>query len=120
MIIRIGEAPLVLDVEGQTHDLERFAPFAFSGEAATSATLPHGATRDLNIMTRRDRLKADVSVRRVASAERLTPPSGSLLAVVVLEGTLAGLGEHDALVGETDEPLLVHGVGALIVVAALG
>ena len=124
VIIRIGEAPLVLAVEGEMRNLERFVPFAFSGEAATSATLPHGATRDLNVMTRRDRITADVRVRTLGDADRLTPPTGARLAVIVLQGTVGSgsteLGEHDALVGQIDEPLPVNGAGALIVVATLG
>ncbi len=128
VIIRLGEAPLVLDVDGVEHDLARFVPFAFTGEAATSAALPGGPTRDLNVMTRRGHATAEVSVRVLEGIDRLTPPLGFRMAVIVLEGVLevstveetTELHEHDALVSDGGEPLLLQSGRALLVLAELG
>jgi uncharacterized protein len=125
VIIRLGEAPLVLDVEGEERALVRFEPFGFPGEATTSAALPGGPTRDLNVMTRRGHTTAAVSVRRLDAGDRFAPPDGGRLAVIVLEGALVlesgeELGQYDALVGDADEALRLRDAEARIVLAELG
>ncbi|MCX7514523.1 HutD/Ves family protein [Frateuria hangzhouensis] len=51
--------------DGRTHALtEPFAPFAFPGEAQVAVTLAGGATRDFNLMVRRQRARGKVSVWR--------------------------------------------------------
>lgn len=59
---------------------EPLAPFNFPGEAALNCELLGGASSDLNVMVRRDRLDAEVCVVR-QTAEFATAPHGLLLAV---------------------------------------
>ncbi|WP_125616912.1 HutD family protein [Specibacter cremeus] len=53
-ILTIIDGDLIaLTVDGAEHALEKYRPFRFPGDAATSATLPTGSLVDLNLMTRR-------------------------------------------------------------------
>ncbi len=53
-IITVVEGELIaLTVNGVEQALEKYRPFRFSGDSTTSATLPTGALKDLNLMTRR-------------------------------------------------------------------
>jgi uncharacterized protein len=110
MIVRIGPAPMVLTIDGAECDLERFSPLAFAGEAETSAALPDGPTKDLNVMTRRGRASARITVPELDPGGRAVAPSGAELVIVVLDGSVevsaaagpvaavgaARLGIHDA------------------------
>lgn len=49
--------------DSRTHALTTpFAPFAFPGEAKVDVALAGGATRDFNLMTRRNRLHGEIQV----------------------------------------------------------
>lgn len=50
-----------------------FAPFAFAGEAKVEVTLAEGATRDFNLMLRREQVRGDVQVWTEAGAHVLDP-----------------------------------------------
>ncbi|MDO5752538.1 HutD family protein [Arthrobacter sp.] len=53
-IITVVEGELIaLTVDGVEQALEKYRPFRFSGDSETSATLPTGILKDLNLMTRR-------------------------------------------------------------------
>ncbi|WP_207345778.1 HutD family protein [Arthrobacter sp. E3] len=53
-IITVVEGELIaLTVDGVEQALEKYRPFRFSGDSETSATLPTGTLKDLNLMTRR-------------------------------------------------------------------
>jgi len=66
--------------EGIDHRLaEPLMPFAFRGDAAIDCTLLGGASSDFNVMTRRDRLRAELRVLRRAAALPVAP-HGLLLA----------------------------------------
>ena len=68
-----------LAVAGQAHELTRdSAPLRFAGDAATDCRLLGGATRDFNLMLRRDR--ADGTMRRI---------SGNLDVVIAAPKTIA-------------------------------
>jgi uncharacterized protein len=66
---------LLLDGAGMTLDLNQhavplttpFDPLSFSGDDVVRYRLVNGATRDFNVMTRRGRAQAAVSVRRTES-----------------------------------------------------
>jgi environmental stress-induced protein Ves len=69
-----------LQGQGVDHRLDRaLAPFAFSGDLAIDCALLGGASSDFNVMTRRGRLRAELSVPR-AAAELPVAPHGMLLA----------------------------------------
>ncbi|MGP0225233.1 MULTISPECIES: HutD/Ves family protein [unclassified Paenarthrobacter] len=75
---------LLLTVDGSEHPLEKYRPFRFSGEAASSATLPTGDVRDLNVIARADKFKGYTSIVEI-SKKRPHPVFEGQLAVL-LEG----------------------------------
>lgn len=75
---------LLLTVDGGEHPLEKYRPFRFSGEAASSAALPTGDIRDLNIIARTGAFKGYTSIVEL-SKKRAQPVFEGQLAVL-LEG----------------------------------
>ncbi|MBT2586730.1 HutD family protein [Arthrobacter sp. ISL-95] len=75
---------LLLTVDGAEHPLEKYRPFRFSGEAASSATLPTGNVRDLNVIARTGAFKGYTSIVEI-SKKRAHPVFEGQLAVL-LEG----------------------------------
>jgi len=53
---------LLLTVDGGEHPLEKYRPFRFSGEAASSSALPTGDIRDLNVIARVGAFKGFTSI----------------------------------------------------------
>lgn len=96
-----GTQMVLVDADGPRHDLARWDSLAFNGETKITAELPHGPTRDFNLMLRRSRVSGSVSVRRDAAA--LKAESGSVVLVCAF-GEFAVDGERlsqgDALVLE--------------------
>jgi environmental stress-induced protein Ves len=117
---------LLLTVDGREQGLERHRPFRFDGGAATSAALPTGPIRDLNVITGADH-RAYVAVVEL-SKKRPHPVFGGQLAVL-LEGTATAgspggsdaepvnLARYDAVIGGDDAPPEVSGRGFLAVVS---
>jgi uncharacterized protein len=69
LLLRVGgAAPVLLDAAS--------APFVFSGDSATSATLRRGPITDLNVMTRRGRIAHTVERIDLAAAETRSIASG--------------------------------------------
>ena len=75
---------LLLTVNGSEHPLEKYRPFRFSGEAASSATLPTGDIRDLNVIAREGAFKGYTSIVEI-SKKRPHPVFEGQLAIL-LEG----------------------------------
>jgi len=67
---------------------EPLRPFAFAGEAAISATLLGGPTQDLNVMTRRGVMRAEVEIAR--SGREVGPCDSLVLLAVQGAWQLAG------------------------------
>ncbi|MFJ9541204.1 HutD family protein [Streptomyces sp. NPDC101225] len=121
-IITLVDGPgMVLTVDGTPHTVaEPYVPFPFPGEAATDCRLLGGGLVDLNVMVRRGRATARVEIVRDRVA--LTPPAGTTLLAVVLDGSAVFeasgpvLGRFDAalITDARDEPLEVTGVTALV------
>ena len=62
-IITVVEGELIaLTVDGVEQALEKYRPFRFSGDSNTSAALPTGALKDLNLMTRRGAFKGYAAI----------------------------------------------------------
>ena len=85
-----------LVIDGAVHVLGLHESLSFDGASQASCSLPAGPTRDLNVMTRRDRLSSAVAVRDL-SETRPVAVSGSQV-VVLLTGTavVAGADESQA------------------------
>ncbi|MFD7924070.1 HutD family protein [Streptomyces sp. NPDC059740] len=115
---------MVLTVDGTPHPVEPLSPFAFSGDAATDCRLAAGAVRDMNVMTRRGRARAQVRMVGVAGAAgtEVTCATGeTLLVMAVTEGVTAGapdgresaLGRLDCVRHEGPGALLLRGEGTV-------
>lgn len=76
---------LELTVDGATQFLEANRPLRFDGGAATSATLPHGPIKDLNLMFRSNTLRVDVELKDLARDGRQKLGNGQL--ALLLQGT---------------------------------
>lgn len=62
-ILTIIDGELIaLTVDGVEHGLEKFRPYRFSGDSQTSATLPTGALKNLNVFTRRGVFKGFATI----------------------------------------------------------
>lgn len=62
-IITVVEGDLIaLTVDGAEQALEKYRPFRFSGDSETTASLPTGALKDLNLMTRRGAFKGYAAI----------------------------------------------------------
>jgi len=99
-----GTEMVLIDADGPRHVLARWDSLAFAGETKITAELPHGPTRDFNLMLRRDRVLGSVTVRRDAAA--LSVEKGSVVLVCALGAfTVDGerLSQGDALVFEASE-----------------
>jgi uncharacterized protein len=130
---------LLLNVGGSEHPLEKYRPFRFSGEAASSATLPTGDIRNLNVITRAGAYKGYTSIVEL-SKKRPHPLFAGQLGVLLQgeaaarpgaagktgseeTGTDAGLGaaeplsRYDAVVGSDTRTPEILGRGFLGVVS---
>ena len=100
VITVVDGAGMELTVDGVRHPLPGLHhPFAFAGDAATGCRLLDGAITDFNVMTRRDRVRAEVSV--VRGSRTLTAGPGRTALLLVLDGRMRHegtlLGRHDAV-----------------------
>lgn len=99
-----GKQMVLIDSDGPEYVLSRWDSVAFAGESSISAELPHGPTRDFNLMLRRERVSGNVTVRR--SAEQLEVKQGSVVLVCAF-GEFAVDGERlsqgDAMVIDASE-----------------
>jgi len=120
---------LVLTVDGEEHAMERYRPFRFSGDAATSSALPTGNIRDLNVITRRGAFKGYLSILEL-SKKRAHPVFEGQLAILlegkasVAEGPGEGTGgepvelaRYDAVVGSDDPSPELLGRGFVAIVS---
>ncbi|MGN7199739.1 HutD/Ves family protein [Arthrobacter sp. SAFR-044] len=115
---------LLLSVGGAEQPLEKYRPFRFDGGAATTATLPTGDIRDLNVITRTGAFKAFTSIIEL-SKKRAHPVFEGQVGVL-LQGqakvSQAGaeaveLGRYDAVTGSDDDSPEILGRGFLAVVS---
>ncbi len=95
-IVPIEGDGMELSVDGVVKRLQRqYQPFSFSGDAKTTCRLLRGPTRDLNVVTRRDRWSHTVAISRVMGP-RLRLAVELLCFVYVLRGSIL-----DASAGDT-------------------
>lgn len=112
-----------LVIDGVEHVLHPHEPFSFHGASQTSCSLPTGPARDLNVMTRSDRLSAAVAIRDLSETRPIAVSESQVL--VLLNGTavVAGADETraelqplDAVCPSGRHVRLVTGAGQVAVV----
>jgi len=112
-----------LVVDGVEHVLGLHEPFSFDGASDTSCSRLAGPIRDLNVMTRRDRLTATVAIRDLSETRPIVVAGRQVLVLLtgsaVVVGADGSRGELDRLdaVGPSGEHVrLVEGSGRVAVV----
>lgn len=136
---------LLLTVDGSEHPLEKYRPFRFSGEAASSSALPTGDIRDLNVIARVGAFKgftsivelskkrphpvfegqlgvllqgqATVTEAAAAAVIEAETETGSATAPVPAPGEPEALNRYDAVVGSDTQTPEILGRGFLAVVS---
>lgn len=121
----VAGGPMVLGVDGALVAAERLVPVAFPGDVATVCLSVSEPVRDVNVMTRRGAVTADVSVHEVRASGGTQPPSplrvpaGGFLVAVVVRGTAELAPEGDLLTAYdavlTADDLAVSGPATLVV-----
>jgi uncharacterized protein len=123
-IVLIEGEWMELTVDGQAHRFGLREPFRFDGGSETMCEVA-GPSRDLNVMTRRGRASASVSIVEGDGPSR-GPVEGPEVVVVCLTpgvvladdaGTEATLSPRDAAVSHGGAPLTIRGDGAAAVIA---
>ncbi|WP_406087585.1 HutD family protein [Kitasatospora purpeofusca] len=86
-VITLVEGPgMALTVDGTEHVVDApFRPFAFSGDAATDCRLLGGPLVDFNVMTRRGRATAELTL--ATEPRPLVVAAGTSVLLVCLSGT---------------------------------
>lgn len=126
---------LLLTVDGGEHPLEKYRPFRFSGEAASSSALPTGDIRDLNVIARVGAFKGFTSIVEL-SKKRAHPVFDGQLGVLLqgqatataavteadsapvpAPGEPEALNRYDAVVGSDTQTPEILGRGFLAVVS---
>ena len=112
-----------LVVDGVEHVLGLHEPFSFDGASRTSCSRLAGPVRDLNVMTRSDRLSATVAIRNLSETRPIAVDGSQVLvlltgsAVVVgADGSRADLHLLDAVCPNGEHVRLVEGLGRAAVV----
>jgi environmental stress-induced protein Ves len=123
-IITVVEAEgMDLVIDGVEHGLGLHEPLSFDGAGQASCRRLAGPVRDLNVMTRRDRLWATVAIRDLSQTRPIAVDGRQVLvllsgsAVVVgPDGSRAGLRLLDAVCPSGENVRLVEGSGRAVVV----
>ncbi|WP_216586115.1 HutD/Ves family protein [Streptomyces brasiliscabiei] len=115
---------MVLTVDGTSHPVGPLSPFAFSGDATTDCRLEGGAVRDMNVMTRRGRARAQVHMDTITAAQglELACAAGEILLVMAVtegvvvsgpDGQETALGRLDCVRHESPGALTLRGDGTV-------
>lgn len=87
-LLTLVDGPVLgLEVDGETHVVEPHRPFAFSGDATVTASVPEGAVRVLNVIASAD---VDPFVTILELGRTSVLPLAADQAAYVLKGTGAG------------------------------
>ncbi|MDQ0767474.1 environmental stress-induced protein Ves [Pseudarthrobacter defluvii] len=115
---------LLLTVDGAEHPLEKYRPYRFDGGAATTAKLPTGDIRDLNVITRTAAYRGYTSIIEL-SKKRAHPVFEGQFGVLLQGQAKASqgggepvvLGRYDAVMGSDADSPEILGRGFLAVVS---
>ncbi|KUF15203.1 hypothetical protein AT728_27085 [Streptomyces silvensis] len=128
---------MVLTVDGVPRTVGPLSPFAFSGAAVTDCRLVAGRVRNLNVMTRRERARAQVRIVTVAAEPAESADSvleaecaegETLLVMATTEGVVVGgpngretaLGRLDCVRREGRGVLTLRGDGVVAEIRITG
>jgi environmental stress-induced protein Ves len=119
VIMLIEGDAMELEVDGVRHTLARLDALRFAGEAETSARLPAGPTRDVNLMMRRGRTSGGMRAVKISGAHEVRAEEGqTVLLLALTEGLIVNaeheLGMRDVMIAEEAGVLQVEGDGTLI------
>ena len=121
-IIALIDGPaMLLTVDGMRHDLALLDQLAFAGDSDTGCDIPHGRTRDLNVMTRRGSVDASLEFVEVRSDRQYRIEAPTVLLgisgrVDVQAPTEVSLAPLDGLEFATAKHVAVSGEGVLAAV----
>ncbi|MGG5170671.1 HutD/Ves family protein [Pseudarthrobacter sp. J1738] len=114
---------LLLEVDGESHPLEKYRAFRFAGDVPAAASLPTGEVRDLNVITRRGAFKGFTSIIEL-SKKRAHPVFAGQHAILLHGQADVSAAEeteklerYDAVVGADENPPEILGRGFLAVVS---
>lgn len=112
LVLLAGDGMRLEQDDGTVYALcQPLARAAFAGEAAIDATLPGGATRDFNLMLRRDAARGRVEVWQGAGHHVL---DGDVVLLFCAQGRVeVSLGDSAPLVLEADDTLRFDAASAL-------
>jgi uncharacterized protein len=119
ILVQIEGAPMTLSHAGGSHRLRPLEAHAFAGDVDTYGTLEAPPARDFNVIVRRDRARAEVSVYTAAAGEVVRVAGAATTHVVHLlvgEASIAVDGETSTL--EAHETVIATGAEALVITAA--
>lgn len=85
-----------LVIDGVVHVLGLHESLSFDGASQASCSLPAGPTRDLNVMTRSDRLSAAVAVRDLSETRPIAVSGSQVLVLLTGWAVVAGADESHA------------------------
>jgi environmental stress-induced protein Ves len=115
---------LLLNINGSEHAVEKYRPFRLDGDAATSAKLPTGDVRNLNVITRSGAFKAYTSIIELSKKRAQPLWEGQFGVLLQGQGTVAdethdaeSLARYDSVVGSDVETPEILGRGFLAVVS---
>jgi environmental stress-induced protein Ves len=121
-ILLLAGKGMVLTVAGQApHALDRaFAPFRFSGEAATDCRLLDGPCEDLNLMVAQDRFAAETAIWTAGAAWIAPQPAAATLVFVCRGEITLAAADGDIVLGTRDTLVLDAGTQATLRHASAG
>ncbi|WP_411734029.1 HutD family protein [Paeniglutamicibacter sp.] len=115
---------LMMSIDGIERRLEKYSPLGFDGGSATSATLPDGPIRDLNLIARTGTVTGHVAIVELSPEHPLQLTGGRLgvllqgQAKVLVGGKQAGaLERYDTIVGGGESTPSISGRGFVAVVS---
>jgi environmental stress-induced protein Ves len=91
-----------LVIDGVIHVLGLHESLTFDGGSQASCSLPAGPTRDLNVMTRSDRLSAAVAVRDLSETRPIAVSGSQVLVLLTGSAVVAGADESRAELNPLD------------------
>ncbi|MCC6270846.1 MAG: HutD family protein [Microbacteriaceae bacterium] len=120
---------VTLTVDGAVEELEKLRPFRFDGGAESSAVLPHGSIRDLNLIARTSTVDAQVRIETLSAARPHLVSEGQYCVILggraqllpsAAHATAAELERFDTVIGDSRDPLTITGEGIVAVIMVFG